>query len=69
MSIETCNKATHLAMNVRAFARQQLLSDDAIEELTIAFEDTLMEDYIRKSQVLGKRRRSDGDQDGDDAFK
>ncbi len=56
-------------MNVRAFARQQLLSDDAIEELTIAFEDTLMEDYIRKSQVLGKRRRSDGDQDGDDAFK
>ena len=45
MATETCNKATYIAMNEKAFARQELLSDDEIEALTLTFEDTLMEDH------------------------
>jgi hypothetical protein len=56
MVTETCNKATYIAMNEKAFARQELLGDDEIGALTLAFKDILMEDHWHKYNFLARER-------------
>jgi hypothetical protein len=44
MALEKCNKATHVAINERAFARVAILSVGEIEVMAIVLENTLIKD-------------------------
>jgi hypothetical protein len=59
MAPEKCNKATHVAMNERAFARAAILSVGEIEVMAIALENTLIEDSRAQNSL--KRKRDDTD--------
>jgi hypothetical protein len=59
MAPEKCNKATHVAMNKRAFARAAILSVGEIKVMAIALENTLIKDSRAQNSL--KRKRDDTD--------
>lgn len=62
LSTSSAHKATHIVMNIRAFKRLKPKVDDDLEEQLIALEDEqLAKDLANTSQMPGKRKRVDYD--------
>jgi hypothetical protein len=65
LSTTSAHKATHIAMNTRAFKRLEIKVDDDLEEHLIQLEDELLTELANTEQLLGKRKRGDDDNDDD----
>jgi hypothetical protein len=64
LSSISAHKATHIAMNIKAFKRSQIKVDEDLEKYLVMLEDEqLANDLANTRQMLRKRKRVDSDEE------